>query len=466
VDRFRKRKAEEELADMASYEIKKGRRLFEPIIAGIHRERAEYALESEAELDASSPAIGSLSDLTASLASSLSAASSSSASLTAVQFLDPTKNPSSLDQRIESGLANFPSWMKSDVARHDMTRRPRKNLPQAHLSRLTKKRDKTYYEDDSSADGDIDDDDDEGGCAGKKKSKKTKPKTKGRRSLCNVSFSNYDLGHLVNGWPDDPIEDRPFDFHFSKKSIIRSHIAVGFMPMTGRAAKDPKVRFEFGPDGAPPADAARMDLLRAEYKEAGEAVTKLGYHGDMLDVVPREAEAAEIPSDEEAQIEHIVRNKLINKPGGLFRTGLIVANCRVVMESSKQVVREAGELIEVAAAKKVANNKTMEDEGVLAYQAWVESGRPKTDEGWPKMHLKPAKSIIKVLLPMIDIKGELKMKNFDRVGVCLKWLGEIARGMTWDQHMREYMMIVWEERATEGHTFDLTAPPLFEVGGV
>ena len=57
VDRFRRRKAEEELADMASYEIKKGRRLFEPIIAGIHCERAEYALESEAELDASSPAI-------------------------------------------------------------------------------------------------------------------------------------------------------------------------------------------------------------------------------------------------------------------------------------------------------------------------------------------------------------------------------------------------------------------------
>ena len=71
----------------------------------------------------------------------------SSASLMAVQFLEPTKNPSSLDQRIESGLANFPSWMKPDVARHNMTRRPRKNLPQAHLSRLTKKRDKTYYED-------------------------------------------------------------------------------------------------------------------------------------------------------------------------------------------------------------------------------------------------------------------------------------------------------------------------------
>jgi hypothetical protein len=72
-----------------------------------------------------------------------------------------------------------------------------------------------------------------------------------------------------------------------------------------------------------------MDLLREEYKEAAEAVTKLGYHSDMLDMVPQEAEAAEIPLDEEAQIEHIVRNKLINKPGGLFRTGLIVAKCKL-----------------------------------------------------------------------------------------------------------------------------------------
>jgi hypothetical protein len=122
------------------------------------------------------------------------------------------------------------------------------------------------------------------------------------------------------------------------------------------------------------------------------------------------------------------------------------ANCRVVMEISKQVVREAGKQIEAAAAKKVAGNKTMEDEGVLAYQDWVESRRLKTDEGWPKMNLKRTpKSIIKVLLPIIDIKGLLKMKNFDRVGVCLKWLGQIARGMTWDQHMKEYMMRVWED---------------------
>ncbi len=70
VDCFCKRKADEELADMA-YEIKNGGTGFGPIIARIHCKRAEYALEpkSEAELNASSPAIGSLSNLTASSAS-------------------------------------------------------------------------------------------------------------------------------------------------------------------------------------------------------------------------------------------------------------------------------------------------------------------------------------------------------------------------------------------------------------
>ncbi len=62
-----------------------------------------------------------------------------------------------------------------------------------------------------------------------------RPKKKGDRSICNVSFSNFDLANLVNGWPEDPLELRPFDYHFTKEEIIRLWIAVGFLPMTGRA---------------------------------------------------------------------------------------------------------------------------------------------------------------------------------------------------------------------------------------
>jgi hypothetical protein len=37
--------------------------------------------------------------------------------------------------------------MNPEVAHHSMTRRARKNLPQAHLSRLVMKMDKSYYQD-------------------------------------------------------------------------------------------------------------------------------------------------------------------------------------------------------------------------------------------------------------------------------------------------------------------------------
>jgi hypothetical protein len=48
-----------------------------------------------------------------------------------------------------------------------------------------------------------------------------RPKKKGEQSICNVSFSNFDLANLVYGWPENPLELRPFDYHFTKKEIIR-----------------------------------------------------------------------------------------------------------------------------------------------------------------------------------------------------------------------------------------------------
>jgi hypothetical protein len=69
--------------------------------------------------------------------------------------------------------------------------------------------------------------------------------------ICNVIFSNFDLGHLVNGWPDDTVKLQPFDCHFTPERIIKTWIAVGFLPMTGNVVNDPKVRHELGDGGAP-----------------------------------------------------------------------------------------------------------------------------------------------------------------------------------------------------------------------
>ncbi len=41
------------------------------------------------------------------------------------------------------------------------------------------------------------------------------------QSICSISFSNMDHGNLVNGWPDNPVELRPFDCQFNAKRIIK-----------------------------------------------------------------------------------------------------------------------------------------------------------------------------------------------------------------------------------------------------
>jgi hypothetical protein len=55
---------------------------------------------------------------------------------------------------------------------------------------------------------------------------------------------------------------------------------------------------------------------------------------------------------------------------------------------------------------------------------------------------------VQFLMPRMNIKGELKMKDFTSMEVCVKWLGEIAHEMTWDEHMHvaaEEMTGTYEE---------------------
>ena len=217
-----------------------------------------------------------------------------------------------------------------------------------------------------------DDDDDDDGDAGKKKT-----------SICSVSFPNFDFGHLVNGWPDYPIKDHPFDFHFTAESIIRSRIAVGFMPMTGCATTDPKVRFEFGPGGAPAKAADCMDQFWDEYNQTAVILTEMGYNGGMLDIEPPEVQQYVIPESEEAQIEHIVANKLMHKAGGLYKAGLIVVNARVVLEGAMRVTVAEAASKEAVEKKKAMVLKLGDDEGLVAQFAWVADGCQVDNEGYP-----------------------------------------------------------------------------------
>jgi len=151
---------------------------------------------------------------------------------------------------------------------------------------------------------------------------------KKRQSICNVSFSNFDLGNLVNGWPEDPVELRPFDFHFTKERIIKTWKAFGFLPMMGNATKDPKVRYEMGEGGSPDDATNCLDHLNADYRKSVEALTEMGFNGVIFDIEPPVVSKDIIPEGNDAKIQHIIDNRLINKAGGLYKLASSLQMCK------------------------------------------------------------------------------------------------------------------------------------------
>ena len=76
----------------------------------------------------------------------------------------------------------------------------------------------------------------------------------------------------------------PFDFCFTKEKIIKTWINVGFLPMTGNAALDSKVRHELGEGGAPAESTNNIEKLVDDYANIGRQLTQLGYNGEVLDL--------------------------------------------------------------------------------------------------------------------------------------------------------------------------------------
>jgi hypothetical protein len=274
---------------------------------------------------------------------------------------------------------------------------------------------------------------------------------------------------FINGWPDDPVLLQPFDCHFNAKRIIKTWIVVGFMPMTGNAANGPKVRYTLGEGGAPP-EASDWFALHAEYKRAGDALMGIGLNGAMLDIELPKAKPAPVFVNDETRINHIIGNHLINKTGDLYKTGLIVVNCRVVVEAAKWVATLEKRPNAAAVMKKATKAMKRNCEAQKAHADWVVVRRLVDEDSNLCLNKKDSHATIKFLLPRLDIEGESKLKDFSSMKACVRWLGEIAPGMSWDDHMVAAMNVMRAEWEAEGDNLGvnlrLDTAPIFELGGV
>ena len=255
-------------------------------------------------------------------------------------------------------------------------------------------------------------------------------------SVCSVTVGNRDLGNIVNGFPGEPIEKRPFDWIFQKHKILNFWIAVGFLPMTRNSITDPKVRYELGEGGAPEKEGRRLELLVSEYEEARETLTRLGFNGGVLDLQARTAEERVIPDEEEAVIQAILDRKIINRPGGLFKVGISVVNCDVMLEAARRTVTIGKEKERTKALKKKEDEDEGNDNAMKHYRKWLVDGSPLDNtNGGPKLTKEASKSIVKLLIRRIA-PNEL-LKDYQSMKACVKWLGSVAGGTTWATEMEQ-----------------------------
>ena len=210
--------------------------------------------------------------------------------------------------------------------------------------------------------------------------------------------------------------------------------------MTRNALNDERVRFESGEGGAPPEMARRMELLVCDYREHKKTLDELGFNGNTFDVeIPVTTCAdTEITVDEEKQIETIIKQKAIAKSGKLFKMGIHIANCKVVLEAQKRV-----KIMEDEAKKKKEQlneykEGKLEKKAVVAYERWMKAD-PKFDgKGKPKMPAEDYKYILKVLLPRVA-PDETVSQHTSSGKKALARLMQIGDGSAWEAEMEKFV---------------------------
>jgi hypothetical protein len=96
--------------------------------------------------------------------------------------------------------------------------------------------------------------------------------------------------------------------------------------------------------------------------------------------------------------------------------------------------------MEAAATKKVDQSVDTLNRAKRVYEEWVRTGRKVNANGCPDLGRPSSYAVVKLLLPKIDIKGELRLKDFGTMKKCNAWLGGLGRGMIWDEHMEAAMV--------------------------
>ena len=146
--------------------------------------------------------------------------------------------------------------------------------------------------------------------------------------------------------------------------------------------------------------------------------------------------------EEEDLIEEIVGKKIISSAGGLYKAGVVIANCRAVTQAARRSQALSLEAIGENLEKRKAKERLDRSNARAAFRKWVDQGRKETEDRDPDIKSKKdAIAIIRVLLPKLSAGGpKVTLTSFKTLKDCVHWLGNIRRGTTWHEEL-EAMLV-------------------------
>ena len=164
-----------------------------------------------------------------------------------------------------------------------------------------------------------------------------------------LSLDFSDLATIVNGGPDDPITDRPFDCHFSEAKILSSWAKIGFVPFTRKCLKNPKVRKELGQHMRD----EELEQLQAKYAFDVDVMETIGFNPGILDAVVPTAVHVDRASTTEAQVEQLLKSgKAFSSSGHWNMCDSRIGNAGVTLIAQKrQIALNEEQRLKVVAKK-------------------------------------------------------------------------------------------------------------------
>ncbi len=156
------------------------------------------------------------------------------------------------------------------------------------------------------------------------------------------------------------------------------------------------MRHELGEGGAPEESRIQMEQLVDDYAKRWDKLMEMGFNGDVLDLKPKTVmvtNSSVLNKDEEELIEEIMEKRIISMAGGLYKVGVIIANCRAATQAGQQSLASMRQTIDEGIEKRKTKEKSDCSHARAAFWRWVDKGRKVTLDGDPDIKTKAVISL-------------------------------------------------------------------------